>query len=255
MTRTKTELHGTWLCTFLFISVFSVTILCLSVSPVGAENLSSDSYQIQMGNVNMGAGLPTSSTYKLGVTGGQTAPGLYTSTGYKVRSGFWYLKTIIPFRFTISDLSIDFGTLTAGTFSTQNNTLTVSAGGAGGYQVTARENDLLTSSGGTATIPDTTCNGGADTCDETTAKPWTDNTKYGFGYNMQGNDIPATFVDSTYYRPFPSLAASENPAVVMSSSGIGKNRIGTVTYKINISGSQAGGNYENYIIFVATPSF
>ncbi|MFZ5366535.1 MAG: hypothetical protein ACOZBZ_04640 [Patescibacteria group bacterium] len=208
-----------------------------------------------MGNVNMGAGLPTSSSYKLGVTGGQTAPGLYTSTGYKVRSGFWYLKSIIPFRFTISDLSIDFGTLTPGTPSTQTNTLTVSAGGAGGYQVTARESDTLKTLAGTATISDTTCNGGAQTCDETTAQPWTDNTKYGFGYNMQGQDIPATFVNSTYFRPFPSLAASEDPSIVMSSSQVGKNRVGTVTYKVNISGSQAAGDYENYIIFVATPTY
>ena len=216
-----------------------------------AENVSSDNYQIQMGNVNMGAGLPSSSTYKLGVTGGQNAPGLYTSTGYKTRLGFWYIKTIIPFRFTISDLSIDFGTLVVGTPSNLTNTLTVSAGGGGGYQVSASESAALTTAAGSASIPDTACNGISDTCTTTLAKPWTDNTKYGFGYNMSGNDITADFINSTYFRPFPIGYG----AVVMSSSQVGRNRTATVTYKINVSGSQAAGDYENYIIFIATPTY
>lgn len=239
----------------LAIFVIIVGFCCFFRLSAHAANLSSDSYQIQMGNLNMGAGLPSSDSYNLGVTGGQTAPGLYESNGYKVMAGFWYIKTIIPFAFTISDLSIDFGTLTAGSPTTSQNMLSVSAGGAGGYQVTARENDTLKTSGGTASIPDTTCDGGADTCTETTAKPWTDDTKYGFGYNMTGNDVPATFVDSTYYRPFPSLAGNEDPAIVMESSAVGRDRVGTVTYKVNISGSQAAGDYANYIIFVATPKY
>ena len=251
MTRTKTELHRTWLHTTLLISVFSVIILCVSVVAANAETLNSDSYQIQMGNLNMGAGLPSSDSYKLGVTGGQTAPGLYSSTGYIVRAGFWYLKSIIPFSFTISDLTIDFGTLTPGTPKTLTNMLSVSAGGAGGYQVTASESALLTSPAGTATIPNTTCNGNGQTCNATTAQPWTNNSKYGFGYNMSGNDVPTTFVDSTYFRPF----AQAFGATVMSNPKVGRNRVGTVTYKVNISGSQAAGDYENYIIFVATPSF
>lgn len=225
------------------------------VSQTQAETVSSDNYEVQMGNLNMGAGLPSSDSYKLGITGGQTAPGLYSSAGYKVRAGFWYIKSIIPFAFTISDLTIDFGTLTAQTPSTLTNMLSVSAGGAGGYQVTAIENDLLTSSGGTATIADTSCDGGGDTCDETTAKPWTGSSKYGFGYNMSGNDVPATFIDSTYYRPFPSQTAEEQASTVMSRAQVGRDRTATVTYKINISGSQAAGDYQNYIMFIAVPTY
>jgi hypothetical protein len=235
-----------------FYFLFSIFYL----SPVLAQSsIKSTNYEITWPNLNMGSGKPDPSNFKLGVTTGQTSPGLYSSTGYKVRSGFQYIHSIIPFSFSISDLSIALGTLTPETPVTQTNTLTVSAGGAGGYQVTARENEPLSATGGSTTIPDTSCNGGADTCDETTAKPWTDNSKYGFGYNMSGNDVPSTFVNSTYYRPFPSLAASENAAVVMSSSVVGESRQATVTYKVNISNVQAAGSYENIIIFVATPSF
>jgi len=240
--------------TILKLSVVSVLICVLSVlicAPVVAENVSSDNYQIQMGNVNMGAGVPASTSYRIGLTGGQNAPGLYSSTGYRVKAGFWYVLDRIPFAFTISDLTIDFGTLTAGTPSTQTNILSVSAGGAGGYQVTASESATLATTAGTATIPDTSCDGGANTCTATLAKPWTDNTKYGFGYNMFGNDITTDFIDSTYFRPFPIGYG----ATIMQNSEVGRNRTATVTYKINVSGSQTAGNYENYVIFVATPTY
>lgn len=238
---------------FLLFFILNSAFLILNSRPARAETVSSDSYKIQMGHLNMSAGIPSSATYKMGLTGGQTSPGLYSSTGYHAHMGFWYVKNQIPFAFTISDLSIDFGTLTVQTPSTLSNTLIVSSGGAGGYQVTARESDLLKTLAGTANIPDTTC--GSSACNETTAAPWTSNAYYGFGYNMSGNDIPTTFVNSTYYRPFPSNAASESPAIVMSSNLIGKNRTATVTYKINISGSQAAGDYENYLVFVATPTY
>lgn len=241
---------------FLVVALsFELCVLSFHSPAAQATNLSSDNYQIQMGNLNMGAGLPSSDDYKLGITGGQTAPGLYTSDGYYVKAGFWYILSKIPFAFTISDLTIDFGTLTAGSPTTSQNKLSVSAGGAGGYQVTAIENDVLKTAGGTASIPDTACNGGDDTCDETTAAPWTDNTKYGFGYNMSGNDVPATFANSTYYRLFPSDTADEDPAIVMERSFVGRDRVATVTYKVNISGSQASGDYQNYIIFIATPKY
>lgn len=216
-----------------------------------AENVSSDNFQIQMGNLNMGSGFPTSETKKVGLTGGQTAPGLYSSTGYRVKAGFWYIFPQIAFSFTISDLSIDFGTLTPGTPITLTNNLSVSSGGAGGYQVTASASGLLTTLVGTATIPKTSCNGNGNTCSEIEAKPWTNNAKYGFGYNLFGDDISSDFLDSTYYRPFSSTQS----ATIMSRNRVSQNRVATVTYKLNIAASQAAGDYENYIIFVATPTY
>lgn len=228
-----------------------------------AKNMDSDSYHIQMGNMNMGAGLPSSSGYDLGITGGQTAPGAFTSTGYRLLAGFWYIKTIIPFSFTIDDVTINFGTLTPNQFSTQTNNLTVSAGGAGGYQVTAQENKPLTLGSGVAAIPDTTCND--TTCTEILCRPWTETDKYGFGFNMSGNDIDTSdtkFKDSTYFCQFANQAAgpAETPQVVMSNSGVTRdppNNTSTAqaTYKINIAGDQAAGDYENYVMFVATPSY
>lgn len=235
---------------FFLICIFAFFFLIFNFK-AHAENVSSDNFQIQMGNLNMGAGFPASETKKVGLTGGQTAPGLYSSTGFRVKAGFWYIFPQIPFSFTISDLSIDFGTLTPGVPSTLTNNLSVSSGGAGGYQVTASASGLLRTLADTATIPKTSCNENGSTCSEIEAKPWTNNTKYGFGYNLSGDDISSDFLNSTYYRPFSSTQS----ATIMSRNMVSRNRVATVTYKLNISASQAAGDYENYIIFVATPTY
>lgn len=214
--------------------------------------IKSPNYEIQMPNLNSGAGIPTSTNYNVNTTIGQTAPGPFSSTGYRVLSGFQYIHSIIPFSFSLSSIAIPFGSLTPDTFKTLTQTLTVSAGGAGGYQVTARENNPLKIIGSAPTIPDTTCN---VTCSETTAGVWDQTTKYGFGFNMTGNDIPADFTDSTYFRQFADTSNSETAKVVMSSTKVYRSRVATVTYKVNISSLQEAGQYQNIIYYTAIPSY
>lgn len=238
---------------FYCITALLTLLSPLGCSPVHAQaSLESDNYRIQMPNFNSGAGIPSSGNYKLGTTIGQTAPGLYTSTGYLIRSGFQYIHSIIPFSFSISNYLINFGTIIPQTPSTITSTLTVSSGGAGAYRVTAREEDALKTTGG-GSIPDTACDSG--TCTNSTAGVWTSNSVYGFGYNMSGQDVPADFINSTYYRRFANEALSETDKVVMSSAIVGRSRISTITYKINVSPIQAAGNYQNKILFTALPSF
>ena len=241
-----------YLIIYLLICLFAYLLIGV-YSPVRAQaSIESENYVIQMPNFNSGAGIPSSSGYRLDTTIGQTGAGLYTSTGYLVRSGFQYIHSIIPFSFSISDFLINFGTLIPDTPATETSTLTVSAGGAGGYSVTAKENDSLKTTGGTS-IPDTTCDAG--TCTESEAKVWNSNSTYGFGYNMSGNDVPDDFDDSTYFRRFANLAVSEIPQEIMGSANVGKDRSATITFKVNVSGSQAAGNYQNTILFTALPSF
>ena len=217
-----------------------------------AVDMSSDSYKIQWGNVNLGSGRQTSSNYQLGITLGQTAPGLYTSTGYKVRAGFQYIHSIIPFSFAISSLAIDFGNLTPESPKTATNILTVQAGGAGGYQVLAFENHPLRSQTGRV-IADTTCD--SNDCDETQAGVWQSTTTFGFGFNMSGDDVPADFTDTTYFRQFANQENSETPQAVMTSNNVTRQSQATVTYKANIAASQAAGNYENAIVYIAIPGY
>jgi len=228
-------------------------ILSLLVSEVHAQaEVTSPNYIIQMPNFNSGAGIPSSTTYSIGITVGQTAPGLYSSTGYRIKSGFQYIYSIIPFSFSISTISINFGHLVAATPATASGTLTVSAGGAGGYQVNASENNAMKISSSGKTIPDTTCD---TTCSETAAGAWLSNSRYGFGFNMSGNDIPADFTDGTYFRQFANVSLGKTPQTVMSSVYVWRARQSTVTYKVNVSATQAAGTYRNIIMFTAIPSY
>jgi hypothetical protein len=124
-----------------------------------AERLESSSFIIQMGNLNMGSGQQDSASYQLTNTTGQTAAGPFDGLSEFLGSGFQYIYTIGGFRFSISKLNIDFGTLVIGTHSTDNLTLTLDAKGAGGYTVYAYELHPLRHQNGVATIPDTTCDG------------------------------------------------------------------------------------------------
>lgn len=227
-------------------------------SVLAVSSMSSDDYQIDWPNLNMGAGLPTSDTYNLGVTTGQIAPGLYYfENGYKVRAGFQYIHTLIPFTFTIDKISVDFGSLTVGVGSTDTIGLEVNCGSAGGYQVTAQENDRLTSTAGSH-IEDTTCDP-TDTCTHTDEGTWEQNTTYGFGYTMNGDDVPSEFASGTMFKNFADVPGDE-PQKVMGLTPeegheAGRGKQATMTLKVNISGTQAAGVYENIITFIATPTY
>jgi hypothetical protein len=231
-------------------------VICIFVlgKAVYADNFESERYRIQFGNISEGGENLSSSSYNLGVSLGQTAVGEFQSTGYIVKAGFQYIHSIIPFSFSISSTSINFGTLIPQTPSTQATTLTVSFGGAGQYLVTAVEKTPLKTISGN-TIPNTSCDGGGNTCTVSTAKPWTSSSKYGFGYNMSGDDVPADFTNSTYYRPFPDESAAEDPETVMSSVNVGRSRQATATFKSNISGVQPAGSYHAIVQYTATGSY
>lgn len=234
----------------LFLSIFLPLFLPSMV--LAQAKIQSDNYIIQMPGLNSGAGIPSSSNYKLDSSIGQTAAGLFSSSGYKVRSGFQYIHSIIPFSFTISDFTVELGSLTVDTPTTQTTTLTVSAGGAGGYTVSAFENNPLQTTA-SAQIPDTICDGG--TCTESTAAVWSSSTVYGFGFNMTGDDIPADFTNSTYFRQFADASSAETAKTIMSSANVGKSRQSTVTFRVNVSATQEAGSYQNIVTMTATPGF
>ncbi|MFH1827079.1 MAG: hypothetical protein ABH812_01435 [bacterium] len=240
---------------YKIILILCAAIFLISQKAVFSDNFESDNFKIQFGNINIGGENVQSDTYDLSISVGQSFAEKFQSDGYIVKAGFQYINSIIPFSFSISDTSINFGTLAVDTPSTQTTTLTVSFGGAGQYQVTGIEETPLQTFDGTNSITDTSCDGGANTCTINTAKPWTSSTKYGFGYNMAGNDISADFTDSTYFRPFPDRSSADSPQVLMTSSNVGRSRQSTVTFKANISNLQPAGTYRSIINFTATPSY
>jgi hypothetical protein len=217
--------------------------------------MSNNSYIIQMGNLNSISGKPAGSGFKLSYTSGQTGPGLYSGTNYKVRAGFQYISSIIPFRFSITNNFIDFGIISPTSPVLRTSLLTISNGSAFGYQVTASDNHNLRVNSSGAEIPPTACGDSGPSCTPTTAGPWTSTLTYGFGYrcdNNAGTDCDAQFLNPTYYKPFN---ASPSAVAVMGGATVGRNKVTQITYKLNISGAQPAGLYTNIINYIATPTF
>lgn len=254
----KLKISSYCVCCLLFaLAAFDAVICYLCINrPVYALMRSND-YELQMPNLNFTSGNVSSTDYQLGFTGGQNTSGSYSDVGYRALIGFWYLKTIIPFSFSLSNQIIEFGSLSSGVPSYGTTTLVVSSGGAGAYQVTATESRPLRVDSTGAAIPDVTGDNGL--ASESVSDDWLLNTTYGFGYTMHGNDVPSPFPTSapagTSYKQFANLETDEAPQVVMSSVNVGKNRSAVMTYKVNISSVQPAGRYRNNIIFVATPGY
>ncbi len=220
-----------------------------------AQTMSNSNFILRMGNFNTAAGHPSGGGFSLNLTVGQTSPGLYIGTNFKVRSGFQYINSIIPFTFTVSQTNIDFGPITATNPVTRTNTLTVSNGSAYGYSVTVSQNHNLRVNGTGQEIQPTSCGDSGPNCTATTAGPWTSSLTYGFGYrcdNVNGGDCNSQFSTSNYYEQFIS---SPSAVMVMSSLNVGRNRQSQITYKVNVSAVQAAGLYTNVINYIATPSF
>ncbi len=221
----------------------------------GGGRLINDNYILHEGNFNYTSGRGSNDDFDLTFTGGEIAQGFFSGPNYSVRSGFQYYYSIIPFEFQISSRFVDFGPLVPGTPVTRTNRLILSNGSAFGYEVVAFENHALRVVSTGNDIPDTTCDAG--TCSETTAAEWSQNTTYGFGYrcdNITGTECDSGFSTPDYYKQFTNLEQNEVPQSVMGGSNVGEDFETEITYKVNVSSTQAAGLYQNQITYIATPS-
>lgn len=237
-------------------AILSICVLPFSFKKIFAENMNSESWQIQFGNFNVTSGEKSSTSYNVTDTVGQTASGPYGSYGsssYFVGSGFQYIYQVDDFSFVISKNSVDFGDLIIGTHNTDSHTLTINTRGAGGYTVYAYEIHPLRHSNGIDEITDTTCDNG--NCTHIVADVWSNQSIPGFGYNMSGNDVPGGFIDNTYYKNFANDESADVMQAVMSSNNIASQRQSTVTYKAGINASQASGNYDTAVVYIAVPGY
>src|SRR3972149_5696269 len=93
-----------WIPAYAGMTIFA--FLLLTSRRVFAVPMDSSRFKIESANVEIAGGNKSSTSYKLADTVGQLAAGQYSSTGYVVKAGFQYLHSIIPFRFSISDINI-----------------------------------------------------------------------------------------------------------------------------------------------------
>lgn len=233
----------------LFLSL----LILFAPSYAYAFEAQSDSYRMQMGNFNFVSGSKSSANYQLTDTGGELAIGQSDSASYTTKIGFQYVYTLIPFSFTLSKNSVNFGDLSPQTFYTDTVNLSVSSGSGGGYTVTAIENHQLENQQYSGVyIPDTV--GDSSNITPTNAGTWINTSTYGLGYtltNISGTDAAFT----SGYRSFSDRSVGENPVVVMSNTGAVGNSEVQVTYKVNRHPTQQSGDYQNTVTYIMTATF
>lgn len=239
-----------------FITICTNTLFLLLISfatvSVEAVNMRSPNYHIIFGNINSGGNEQNSTNYRLDISLGQALAERFSSSGYIVKAGFQYIHILYPFAFSISNTSVNFGTVLPNTFSTQAITLTVTNRGQG-YEIKASEETPLRRLS-LEEIPDTECNM-LTQCNETSANVWDNKSAYGFGYNISGTDKTPDFIDGRYFRPFAAASHNENPITIMESAQAVRNRQGVLTMKINISPIQQTGTYQTVVNFIAVPKY
>lgn len=236
----KQKNYGQFCAYLLVLAAISQLAAGNQLSVAEAATVLNDSYQIEIEEIDVPVEeqKPTPTP----------APKLEPQGGL----GITYLPS--SFSFTISQPIIDFGVLSATTPVTRKTKLKVSSPGSG-YQVFAYANHMLNSRSNVS-IPDTTCDNGS--CSEITSSIWENNLTYGFGYRC---DAPVAslclnaFEDENDYKQFSNQSKRELPQPVMQNDAKTKNDEAEITYRVNISGTQAKEAYTNSVIYIAVPNF
>ena len=110
---------------FYFLLGLTIIYLVLYMGSANAQTMSNTNYIIRMGNLNSGSGKPTGPSYNVSFTTGQTGANLFTGPNFKVKLGFQYIYPLVPFRFSISSVLVDFGIIDPGTPKTRVQRLIV----------------------------------------------------------------------------------------------------------------------------------
>jgi hypothetical protein len=169
---------------------------------------------------------------------------------------FSYQKSADFMTISISPALIDFGQLSASNPVTRNTNISIDYGN-NPYQVYAFEDSPLKSSGNYI-IPDTTCDN--SDCDDQTPAIWTNTFTYGFGYrcdNLQQGLICDSGFEPGYFKQFADILDKQDQSVIMQDTYPYLKQIEEtqITYKVNVSGTQQPGNYQNTVTYILVPSF
>lgn len=231
------------------VFLLAIWFLVISIpSKTYSQTMSKDNYILQLHGIDATLGASD-----------QPASGPQAQPSYKIELGFLHNKSKSPFTFSISETLIYFGEFSPTNPITRSNKLSVQSGSTNGYSVIAfanRELWALASSEVAELIPDTSCDNGL--CSEFSPAPWTNILTYGFGYrcdNVIGTPCGKGFSDSTFYKQFANSSKNEIPQKVLSTTNGKIDKIAQITYKVNISGAQPLGSYNNTITYIAIPNF
>jgi len=246
------------LATCYLLALSRVEGLLATAAPTAqAQTMSNKDYTIKTEDVDMTSDITTKRDYETGSAVDNLGPVASGEVNYKVKTGFENLASAHPFSVSLSSSIVDFGALSPTNPIIRTVNLNIHSLTTYGYSVLVFENEPLTTTPpeNRIIIPDVTCDNGD--CDAQNATEWTNSLTYGFGYrcdNVTGTDCNSSFSKANFYKHFPNIAGNDDPQSIM--SGIGSdNKEVRISHKVNISGNQAQGFYNNVITYIGVPNF
>lgn len=217
---------------FFIIIVF---ILFIFSGSTAFSEMSSTNYKIQTDSINFGGSdYGASANYQMRETFGEEAPGISNSASYQTRAGYRQMLVVEPtFSFTLSANSCALGTLSTGSVSSCNYSVTTTTNAASGYATT------LTADGALRTASAAVINNVSDGSVTAGSEE--------YGVALAGSD--RAFADERGIPTTPSTLT------VASNSGAVTNSSVTVTNKAAISSTTAVGSYSQSVAVISTASF
>lgn len=234
----------------LFFLITSVLFGYIMTGQAEALRMSNNDY-ILRSDVNSFGGVSEGERGKI-ISSSSGAPGMSGGTNYKILTQTSGSEN--PFTFSISTHILNFGDLIPGEPITREHILTVDNSPMG-YQIMAEENHPLRALSSNLEIPNTTCDTG--NCSAEAGEPWTSPLTYGLGFrcdNVAGHACLSTFELKSIYKQLPNMESGKLPQIIAKSDNLTKRSQTKITYKVNVSASQAKGIYQNIIKYIASPS-
>ena len=223
----------------LFIKSIKIALVCFCLffplireAKTSLAYMSSANYTNWMDSFNVGGEETSSSaSYQLQDTLGEMGTGPISSASYGNQGGFRQIEANPILTFSISNNSIDLGTLNIASVDSDSHTVITTTNSAGGYTTTIVEDGNLRS-------------GANDIDDVADGTVTAGNEEYGIRTSgaqgqMNGADTAITSTVQT----------------VASYSGYINASTTTITYKAAISTSTATGTYSHTVTYISTGNF
>lgn len=167
-------------------------------------------------------------------------------------------KTTAFFSLSLTSLDADFGVVDPTNPVIRTQRLSLEPGTSQNFSLFLYENHPLQIKNTQNFIPDTTCDDGR--CTEKTASVWENTLTYGFGFRcdhdgQKQNPCAHEFSHQQFYKQFADVSKKEPGAQLLNGEADSRTVQARITYKLNVSGTQAKGIYENALVFIAAPRF
>jgi hypothetical protein len=219
--------------------IFFILGFFISRATASYGAMSSETYKIDADVIGTGGATGNSGNYKITDTLGQSIIGLGTGTAYKDQAGFWYMVNYY-LTLDIGSDPVDLGLLTPGTPITGNSTIGVLTDAWGGYDLYVKQNNQMTHTDLSTTIPNYSC---------AISNPclWSGT---GLGFSLtDGSQIETKWgtTPDFKYAYFPLVDTLFHTKEDYQSA----EDETVVEYKVDVPGTQKSGAYSNIITYTA----